>query len=247
MAIEAALNEDDFETAYSYVVNRLTTSSSSTSSKAELDDLSWRAALAAGRYKSTSTSPSSASSNVFMAPKLRRLEQRMELLSQTLLLAPPTALPEVLNVCRKCEEEMLALQAAEQAAEEEGDSRAEAGDGVVPGAFVITKLIGDGKAQPRREVGRGGHEESPMGLFDVARGAAAAFSRNAFPLRGATAAVQTPGKRDDLAQSRVSVDSVRSDGSGAGTGEERVRKRDMISSAVTGGLASGIGWVIGKS
>jgi hypothetical protein len=232
MAIEAALTEDDFETAYSYVVNRLTTTSSSTTTQdKELDDISWRAALAAGRHKPSSIS---ASTNLSTPPKLRRLEQRMELLSQTLLLAPSNALPEVLNVWRKCEEEMAALQAAESAEEEAFNQRADQG---LPGAFVNATAF----VQPRREVGRGGREEAPVGLFDVARGAAAAFSRTAFPLRGASVNATEPSEG-------VHARSPSSIGSDGGLeGEQRVRKRDMLSSAVTGGLASGIGWVIGKS
>ena len=244
MAIEAALAEDDFETAYSYAVNRLNTSTSpssgeDTSDKA-VDDISWRAALAAGRYK---TSPSQSTN------PLRRLEQRMDLLSQTLLLAPPTALPEVLNVWRKCEEEMISLLAAEQAADEDFDRRADRGEGGtgLPGAFGDVSAY---SVQPvRREVGRGGHEESPMGLFDVARGAASAFSRSAFPLRGAAQkGGDAEGAREVGHVRSASAASNASAGSAGGGGEggERLRKRDMLSSAVTGGLASGIGWVIGE-
>lgn len=219
MAIDAALNEDDFETAYSYVVTRL----SLPGTTEEKDDLSWRAALAAGRHKSSALSTAST---------LRRLEQRMELLSQTLLLAPPNALPEILNVWRKCEEEQLALQAQENEDEQTFNSRAEQG---LPGAFINTTSI----VQPRREVGRGASEESPMGLFDVARGAAAVFSRNAFPLRSAAAAAQPVAKGHSRELSNESE--------GGTARVAGVRKRDMLSSAVTGGLASGIGWVIGES
>ena len=82
-----------------------------------------------------------------------------------------------------------------------------------------------------------------MGLFDVARGAASAFSRTAFPLRGAVQAAGASGR-----ESRASMDSQRgseigSDGEGGG---DRVRKRDMVANAVTGSLASGIGWVLGE-
>jgi protein transport protein SEC39 len=59
MCIEAALREDDFETAYSYVVNRLTATTydlpdtislSSRFPTGSLDDWSWKAALRAGQY-----------------------------------------------------------------------------------------------------------------------------------------------------------------------------------------------------
>ncbi|KAE9972495.1 hypothetical protein BLS_004012 [Venturia inaequalis] len=239
MAIEAALNEDDFETAYSYVVNRLDTTSASTQVAANgqpEDDISWRAALAAGRHKSSAHSLS-ASSSISTPPALRRLEQRIELLSQALLLAPPSALPEVLNVWRKCEEEMMSLQASENEEESSFDDRA---DRTLPGTFVnMTAPV-----QPRREVGRGATEEAPMGLFDVARGAAAAFSRTAFPLRGAASASQVQSMGPAAGHVR-NVSSGGSDTASIASERERVRKRDYVANAVTGGLASGLGWVLG--
>ncbi|TID24453.1 secretory pathway Sec39 [Venturia nashicola] len=241
MAIEAALNEDDFETAYSYVVNRLDTTSASTQVAANgqpEDDISWRAALAAGRHKSSAHSLS-ASSSISTPPALRRLEQRMELLSQALLLAPPSALPEVLNVWRKCEEEMMSLQASENEEESSFDDRA---DRALPGTFVSMTA----PVQPRREVGRGATEEAPMGLFDVARGAAAAFSRTAFPLRGSTGASQGQSMGPPTGHVR-NVSSGGSDTASIASESERVRKRDYVANAVTGGLASGLGWVLGAT
>ncbi|KAF2663530.1 secretory pathway Sec39 [Microthyrium microscopicum] len=227
MAIEAALAEDDFETAYSYVVNRLDTSSATMhapTTSSDDDDIAWRAALAAGKHKSNSSA----------APNTRRLEQRMDLLSQALLLAPPSALPEILSAWRRCEEEMSAVLAAEAATEAELD------EGLVPGAYIESAA----PVQARREVGRGANEEAPMGLFDVARGAAGAFAKSAFPLRGGqgTQPVQV-------------VDTVGSDGEmGSDDGMGRVRRRDMVASAVsggasavTGGIASGLGWVLGAT
>ncbi|KIW06432.1 uncharacterized protein PV09_02879 [Verruconis gallopava] len=243
MSIEAALEEDDFETAYSYVVNRLTAMNQPGARSFETDDISWRAALAAGRHKSSSSSIS-ASTNIATPPKLRRLEQRMELLSQTLLLAPSNALPEVLNVWRKCEEEMRVLQAAESAEEQAFNVRAEQQG--VPGAFVNTTDAGT-FVQPRREVGRGGREEAPVGLFDVARGAAAAFSRTAFPLRGHAGGSSRPGGFGNRGPEHTRhVSAAGSEGDGK-DGEGRIRKRDMVANVVTGGLASGIGWVIGAT
>lgn len=243
MAIEAALNEDDFETAYSYVVNRLDTMSTrAISSQEDVDDISWRTALAAGRHKSNNLPHISASTSLATPPALRRLEQRMELLSQALLLAPPSALPEVLNVWRKCEEEMTALLAQETEEETAFDDRADKG---LPGAFVNTTV----PIQPRRGVGRAAQEEAPMGLFDVARGAAAAFSRNAFPLRAQAQATRSPtspihGRNFSSAGSEA--ESIRSEGSEDAKPGRR-RKRDMVADAVTGGLASGIGWVLGAT
>lgn len=221
MAIEAALSEDDFETAYSYVVNRLSPASNPSS-----DDISWRAAYIAGRQRPSIVKP--AASGTATSPQVRRLEQRMELLSQSLLLAPATALPEVLAAWRRCEEELLAVVASEKEAEEEFDDHADKRElGPLPGAF--------GNAEPafmvqpkRKELGRGAAEEAPMGLFEVARGAAAAFGRST-NRQGAKSSPQT-----QALEGEAHVDSA-----------GRQRKRDMIANAVTGGMASGIGWVLG--
>lgn len=269
MAVEAALREDDFETAYSYVVNRLTPSGadinapdparaakkharngSTASTRAtpqREDDVSWRAAFLAGRYRS----PSSAS------PTLRRLEQRTELLSFALLLAPTSALTEILAVWRRCEEETSSLQLSQQQAEEEFDDRADKriSTSALPGNFTMSgeqpEMVLN---QKRREVGRmgaatgaagaggkAGEDVAPMSMFDLTRSAARAFSRNAFPLHaGATTGTRasTEGERDMTA----SYDSIGSDGGGD---QHRVRKRDMVANAVSGGLASGLGWVLG--
>lgn len=260
MAIEAALEEGDFETAYSYVVNRLTpdtptpglpfssqgVSFGSTESDDQDDDaeeIAWRAALRAGRYKSSNISSLSQAGNAARAD-LRRLEQRMELLSQALLLAPPKHLEEVLGVWQECEAEMMDLLAQETEAEERFN---DAADRKLPGAFDLDMRI----VQPRREFGRGAVEESPMGLFDVARGAASAFSKSAFPLRGSAQAASKPNpKQSTEGSSRASID-LSDSGSMMGY-DDRVRKRDMVANAATGALAtgsgalaSGLGWVLG--
>ncbi|KAK7521133.1 Sec39 domain-containing protein [Phyllosticta citriasiana] len=262
MAIEAALAEDDFETAYSFVVNRLNPSidqltrqnipSRPSSSRAATspsygkepeDDIAWRAAFHAGRHRSPNSSLASSHVTITGSPALRRLEQRMELLSQALLLAPQPSLPEVLTAWRRCEEEMTALLAQENAEEVAFNDHA---DNRAPGAFPSQAAV----IQPRREVGRGVSEESPMGLFDVARGAAAAFSRTAFPLRGPGAAGSAEGSArnsHDLTRTLSGAGSETGSIGGAGNGDDRVRKRDMVANAVTGGLASGIGWVLGAT
>jgi len=77
MAIEAALQEDDFETAYSYVVNV----EAQNTDPSDDDDIAWRAALAAGKHKSASSSSNMSASTSLNTPSaLRRLEQRMDLL-----------------------------------------------------------------------------------------------------------------------------------------------------------------------
>jgi protein transport protein SEC39 len=225
-SISASLSADDFDTAYSYIISRLSIETNTTTPATDIassDDLLWRAAYQAGRYTShtkTTTSPSS----------LRRLEQRMELLSQALILAPPSSLQEVLSTWRGCERDLNTALAQESREETAWQAK---GDRTLPGGFGFDE-IAPVQTKSRESTRRALDEEAPMGLFDVARGAAAALSKSAFPLRGSTQAAP-----------RTSGESVRSDDDG--NAQQRVRKRDMVSNMVTGGLASGIGWVIGKS
>ena len=95
----------------------------------------------------------------------------MELLSQALLLAPPSALSEVLTVWQKCEQQVTAQIANETEEEQKWDEK---GDRTVPGGFTegVSPI-----AQKARDPSRGALvEEAPMGLFDMARGAAATLS-----------------------------------------------------------------------
>ena len=240
MAIEAALKEDDFDTAYSYVMTRLASTAQSKSTygtehakSIAQDDISWRAAYQVGK--------SNASRHDITA--LRRLEQREELLSQALLLAPAPVLSEILATWQQCEQLLNAEIAREMVQAEDWDDK---GDRKVPGGFATD--LSPISRDTRNATGTSLSEEAPMGLFDVARGAAAALSKNAFPLRaaqkGETGSVKSIHSRP---LSTVSVGSSDEGSVNGGGGQERVRKRDMVSNMVTGGLASGIGWVIGES
>lgn len=266
MAIEAALREEDFETAYSYIVSRLTPSgaditspnnapakharNTSTSSAAapQDDDISWRAAFLAGRYRPTTASP----------PTLRRLEQRTELLSLALLLAPTSALTDILSAWRRCEEEMTSLQLSQAQAEQDFDDRADRREAPshLPGHFASPgeqpqMLLG----QKTREMGRlgaarGGQEDAPVSMFDLTRSAARAFSRNAFPLgNSAGGQAQQQGSRGSGESERGLDASTESLGGGAAgeSEQQRMRRRDMVTNAVSGGLASGLGWVLGAT
>lgn len=247
MAVEAALREDDFETAYSYIVNRLTpsgaeitspnnakharnvSSASNRSTAAPVeDDISWRAAFLAGRFRPATASP----------PTLRRLEQRTELLSLALLLAPISALTDILSAWRRCEEETTSLQLSQTQAEEEFDDRADKRQ-QLPGHFAVTgeqpEMLLNQKRREMGRMGRGGEEEAPVSMFDLTRSAARAFSRNAF-----AQGQEHPPQRTSEEMER-SVDSL-----GAEDGQ-RVRRRDMVANAVSGGLASGLGWVLGAT
>nr|POE56225.1 hypothetical protein CFP56_69178 [Quercus suber] len=231
MAVEAALRENDFETAYSYIMNRLTPSDTDIKAPSDVrpstptptsgdksstligircrlpqpeDDMSWRAAFLAGRYRPSSSSPHT------------RAEHQ-----------------------------------AEQAFDDLADKRVSTAS--LPGHFAAH----DGQPplvlnQQRREIGRTtagksvtGEAEAPMSMFDLTRSAASALSRNAFPLTSRTdpsstsAGPRSSGSHstgDSSTSPRASLD-----------GQPRVRRRDMVASAVSGSLVSGLGWVLGAT
>lgn len=249
LAISSALSSNDFGTAYSYILTRLTPpsllpTSSPLTNPTVKDDITWRAVYNAGRYRSTSPSPSNLQSQI------THLSQRMELLSLSLALVPyPDPLPEILGAWRRCDEEMAVLRARESKEEEDWDTKADNTMSNVPGGFgppdsekdaFDTKQRLARRARAQRSAAMAQLEEAPLGLFDVARGAAAALQKKAFPLSAGAGADRvssgavpaSPPIGDD---EHVSAESE----------EGRVRKRDVVSNMVTGGLASGIGWVLG--
>ncbi|KAJ5294703.1 hypothetical protein N7508_009524 [Penicillium antarcticum] len=248
LAIASALSSNDFGTAYSYILTRLTppsllsTSSPLLNTPAVPDDISWRAVYNAGRYRSTTpVNPSPT-----LQSQITHLSQRMELLSLALVLVPsPDPLPEILGAWRRCDEELSSLRASEQQEEDLWDTK---GDTLssVPGGFGPSDSERDAfdteqqraARRARAHANMSSHHEAPMGLFEVARGAALALHKNAFPLRGAADSTgHGPGMNFDAGADGdrpLSPDS-----------ESRVRKRDLVSNMVTGGLVSGIGWVLG--
>ena len=238
-AIEAALAERDFDTAYSYVINRLSpleaTQGRLPNTNGALltteDDITWQAAYQAGRSSVKGTSGFS---------ELRRLEQRMELLSQALLLAPSHSLRDVLATWQDCECEMNRLLTQDSEEQSRWDSRREL---TLPGGFGQEDPA-DTPQKARESTRNAMNEEAPMGLFDVARGAASAFSKTAFPLRSPRIADST--FTGLVRATHAQPESPKGSEGGGHDGEGRVRKRDMVSNIVTGGLASGIGWVLGN-
>lgn len=241
LAISSALSSNDFGTAYSYILTRLTppsllSTSSPLTNPAVRDDISWRAVYNAGRYRDPALSSSSN-----LQAQITQLSQRMELLSLALIIVPsPDPLPEILGAWRRCDEEMNGLRTREAEEEELWDTK---GDNLssVPGGFGPTDSEQDAYETKKQHARRArahndrlNAEEAPMGLFEVARGAALALHKNAFPLSGGTAATDQQPKPSSHARG-PSEDSA----------EERVRKRDVVSNMVTGGLVSGIGWVLG--
>jgi hypothetical protein len=252
MCIDAALADDDFETAYSLVMTRLSSVASEAQTRAQqlgpadrrgsgilaqpppkkLDDWSWRAALQAGKYRfnANTTRPThigNASGNL----AVRHLEQRKDCLSLALRIAPPSTLQEILNAFRRCEEELetkIREEAEQEAAwDQQGD------DTLMPGGFGS-----DRPAKPTRATNALPIDEAPMSLFELTR-ASAAKAQNVFggitALRGGIA----PGGsgRGIAAQAREgSAEQL--------AGHRGVRKRDQLRNAAVGTLASGIGWLI---
>ncbi|KAH8692812.1 Sec39 domain-containing protein [Talaromyces proteolyticus] len=257
MAVSSALSSDDFGTAYSYILTRLTppslmpttTPSSLTSIH---DDISWRAAYNAGRHRSSTTTP--------LTTQISTLSQRLELLSLSLILAPsPDPLPEILGAWRRCDEELSTLRDREAQEAEAWDRKGDittslSSPSTIPGGFGPSDRELDAYENEKQAAARvrntknssSGYDDSaPMGLFDVARGAARAFSKN-IPLhhhQHANTNVSRTSITHESSSSRTSEEMSRSIGEVGGG--ERVRKRDVVSNMVTGGLASGIGWVLG--
>ncbi|EPE35106.1 hypothetical protein GLAREA_10802 [Glarea lozoyensis ATCC 20868] len=248
MCIDAACVEDDFETAYSYVITRLNRVAGPAQSRTPavekqmdglcaeapprpIDDWSWRAALQAGKYRRTDQSNGKSGSEV------RHLEQRLECLSQALRLAPKSTLGEILNVFRRCEEELVAAAQQETEEAEAWDARGDhqTDEHEMPGGFGSTPARNTSDLTKTRAA-----EEAPMSLFDLSR-ASMARAQNGFSalsmLRGSTATSPTSGT-----ESRGSLDGSRDE---TGTPKTGMRKRDQLKSVAVGGLASGVGWLIG--
>lgn len=241
LAIEAALRSNDFDTAYSYITTRL----SKETTNDYHDDVSWRAAYAAGKYR-PAASPKS------LDARIENLSRRMELLSRALILAPVgDSLAEILGTWRRHEEEMAALR--EEGVQEERASDARA-DSEVPGAFGLDDRELDAaesqramarRAWPGSTPGLSYEEHAPMGLFDVAKGAASALRKSSFFPLGSTG-LQDLKIRDDTTSLMSHGSDTRSPAApGSPPNGERVRKRDQVTSMVTSGIVSGMGWVLG--
>ncbi|KAF7558570.1 hypothetical protein G7046_g5579 [Stylonectria norvegica] len=247
MCIEAALKEDDFETAYSYVVSRLGASEPprpSSPSSAAGDEWSWKAALTAGQYVRTERSQKpthlgTASGN----PEIRHLEQRIECLATALRIAPPSQLQEVLKTFRRCEEQLDSAIKEEAAKEDAWDIAGDLHD--LPGTFDTPD---PDKAYPPRNITASATarqaEESPMSLFDLSRATARVAQRNF------TALSSLQGVAQGVAQgvTRGMTQSQHSQNSDADIqDQQRARKRDQLREAATGTLVSGVGWLLGAN
>ena len=226
--IYSALREDDFETAYSYVVSRLG------SSDQVGDNWSWKAALRAGEYVRTPktqqpTHLGTSSGNL----EVRHLEQRLECLATALRVAPAAQLQTVLEGFRHCEEQLdsaVTEEAAKEAAwDAAGDVRG------VPGSYDAPT---PDNAYPPRNITASATarqvEETPMSLFDLSRATARVAQRNL------TSLSSLHGLANGTEQSQAPA----AEDMGGG---QRPRKRDQLREAATGTLVSGVGWLIGAN
>lgn len=239
MCIDAALNEDDFETAYSYVMSRLEVLATPSHMQAQsvdfnagtsgliaelpaisVDEWSWKAALQAGKYRRNQhTVKPTHLGNSSGNPEIRHLQQRMDCLSLALRCSPSSALQEILNAFRRCEEE---LQVQIKREEEEEAAWDQQGDNAIPGGFATAKPHSDARSSSQIA------EEAPMSLFDLSR---ASFAR---AHTGLSSLSSRPGVGPgDIGSSEAS------------TPAQRARKRDQLAKAAAGTLASGVGWLIG--
>ncbi|KAI1004774.1 hypothetical protein K3495_g3444 [Podosphaera aphanis] len=249
MCIDRALIEDDFETAYHYVATQLKEiggpaqactpdSEKNTPSQTfgAFDDWSWRAALQAGKYRlNNKTAQFTRTCSTVENQNIRHLEQCLDCLSKSLKLAPRGALQEILNVYRRCEEELENLLKEEAKEAHTWDIQAD--DQMMPGGFALTPAKKDTKAIS------GSITEEPVSLFDLSR-ASMLRAQNGL---SAFSMLKGKSRRSEeisgvLSEKFDDHDSSTLDSTGAQT---RSRKRDQLKNAAVGGLVSGVGWLIG--
>ncbi|KAG6250551.1 hypothetical protein E4U24_001629 [Claviceps purpurea] len=234
LCIHAALSEEDFETAYSYVASRLSTQAGNASSAAQyvMDDWSWRAALQAGQYIRTERSKKpthlgTASGN----PTIRHLQQRLECLATALRVAPTSELQDILQSFRRCEEQLDSAIKEEATNEAAWDAEADAGR--LPGSFdrplvdelCLSRTLNASAASRQTD-------EAPMSLFDLSRATARVAQKNLSIMSGLKSISGDVG----LVGQELHDES-----------NQRVRKRDQLREAATGTLVSGVGWLIGAN
>lgn len=172
----------------------------------------------------------------------------MECLSQALLIAPPPALQEILNVFRRCEEELDAKirQEAEQedAWDEQGD------DTAMPGRFGVEPppvTLSRGGASMSSAKARTG-ADAPMSLLDLTRASAAQAQRSIAALTSVKGGGGGGGSGTGVAGVKEKggwSGSASTEDLDDGVKQSTVRKRDQLRSAAMSTMIGGIGWVIG--
>ena len=259
MCIDMALAEDDFETAYSYVVTRLKAVGRQAHTRMPelerrntgcigqrpprpIDDWSWRAALQAGKYrKNSQTTRATHLGNTSGNPEIRHLQQRMDCLAQALRLAPRDTLQEVLNAYRRCEEELETMIKEEAEQEEAWDEKAD--DKNMPGGYAATPARKYSNARTPR---RNKNEEAPVSFFDLSKESITRAQTGLSALsmfRGKSQRAETMSENHDVTM-QAEVSGPAADLTRSSSGRTSLRKRDQLRNAAVGTLAGGIGWLI---
>ncbi|KAG5980864.1 hypothetical protein E4U55_003555 [Claviceps digitariae] len=234
LCIQAALSEEDFETAYSYVANRLGTQAGTACSSTQkvVDEWSWKAALQAGQYIRTERSKKpthlgTASGN----PTIRHLQQRIECLATALRVAPTSELQDILQTFRRCEEQLDSAIKEETANEAAWDAEADASR--LPGSFGHP-LVEEQRLPRTLNASAAARQadEAPMSLLDLSRATARIAQRNLTIISGLQSVSEDMGSNEQESRDEQ---------------HHRVRKRDQLREAATGTLVSGVGWLIGAN
>ncbi|PBP24949.1 secretory pathway protein Sec39 [Diplocarpon rosae] len=150
---------------------------------------------------------------------------------------PRATLQEILNVYRRCEEKLEILTKKEAAEEAKWDADGERQN--MPGGFAEPPIKQNVTASNSRAA-----EEAPMSLFDLSRASVSRAQSGLSALsmlRGSnntTHEATRPGSRTSGDISRASTQ----DSSGT---RGPMRKRDQLKNVAVGGLASGVGWLLG--
>ncbi|ESZ93276.1 hypothetical protein SBOR_6314 [Sclerotinia borealis F-4128] len=259
MCIDAALAEDDFETAYSYVVTRLKkigrqahcrapevegtkAALFSQSQPKRIDDWSWRAALQAGKYRrNAQTIRASHLGNTSGNPDIRHLQQRMDCLAQALRLAPKNTLQEILNAYRRCEEELETHLRQEAEQEEAWDEKGDINN--MPGGYAATPIR---KYTNVRTIRRNKNEEAPLSFLDLSKESITRAQTGLSALSMFRGKSQRADPLSDNHNMPMQIDEPDPAPVLTRTSSERtsIRKRDQIRNAAVGTLAGGIGWLI---
>lgn len=236
MATEAALGDDDFETAYSYIMTRLLPSATTPAHSRQNDttsstegieaarDTLWRTSLHAGRFRSTLSTISSGPPRG--ATTLKLLEKKLELLALALRFCPSVALPDCLAQWQKCEADAEECLAADARAEEE---------------FARKAAGVRWSGEHERPTSQNSQRQGGWGLPGV--GLVGGVLGGHHPQAGNNTAVRPTGRgRGEEEAPQSLFDVAKAAGSLLG-GEGR--KREAVKGAVTKGLMGGLGWVLG--
>jgi hypothetical protein len=128
------------------------------------------------------------------------------------------------------EEELEAT--VQQEAEQEAAWDAQVDDHIMPGGFAATPAKKNIAGSASRAV-----EEAPMSLFDLSR-ASVARAQSGFSALSMLRGNSSTSQASSLPES--SGKGAPQDGS-----QKPTRKRDQLKNAAVGGLATGVGWLLG--